>query len=315
MRASSTSPPVSAWWRGEEIPDHALVTAESFGSMRGDEVFTEEVAIALGRRDDRCTVLMIAENATSVRGVAAVLDGAPARATECIVETSAPHDRPDIHHLLLKAVARQRNTSAAIRWRPPTTSPLVRFSTPDGSVLERTIIEMRAMLPLNVTGSHRGPHPGVAYRGYDECDGDAIAQAQFIESVIRINNNAFADHPEQGAMSASTFNLKTKAAWFDAHHLVVASIEGNDVGFVWMKCEHPRPAELYVICVDPTATLSGLGRLLVRHGFDHAVDGHRANEAMLFVDAANHRAIGLYESLGFRSTRRQDIVRIQPSGA
>lgn len=155
---------------------------------------------------------------------------------------------------------------------------------------------------------------GYSYRSYADCVAGTSQSKAFLDSVIRINNHAFADHPEQRSLDKTSFGLRVQARWFDPAGLVVASHDGLDVGFVWMKCDHPRPAELYVVAVEPNAVIRGLGRSLVLRGFDHAVAAHGATAGMLFVDAANSRAAGLYESLGFHATQRQDVVLINRMG-
>ena len=42
-------------WRGAEIPEDAVRVASSFGPMHGDEIFTEELAAAIARRDGRAS--------------------------------------------------------------------------------------------------------------------------------------------------------------------------------------------------------------------------------------------------------------------
>ena len=302
-------------WRGAEIPEDAVSVASSFGPMHGDEIFTEELAAAIARRDDRCLVVTIASGETGHDGgvgVALIDDRSPD--TGLTIETAAPLDRPELHHALVEAVSSCALWPAAIRWRPPTTSPNVRFPAPSTSELERTIVEMHAELPLPGSGDPN-PIDGVRFRDLARHAPNSSLRQSSIDAVIRINNAAFADHPEQGHMSPASFAIRTTAPWFDPHGLTIASIDGEDVGFVWMKCHQPRPAELYVVTVDPAASVKGLGRALVHAGFSHAMSEHGATHAMLFVDGANTRAMGLYESLGFRAVRRQDVVRIATRAA
>lgn len=52
------------------------------------------------------------------------------------------------------------------------------------------------------------------------------------------------------------------------------------------------------ICVEPEKQGEGLGRMLLRHALDCAVD-HGAEQCFLEVRPSNHAAIRLYETMGF----------------
>lgn len=52
------------------------------------------------------------------------------------------------------------------------------------------------------------------------------------------------------------------------------------------------------ICVEPEKHGKGLGRLLLRHALERAID-HGAEQTFLEVRPSNTAAIGLYESMGF----------------
>ena len=72
--------------------------------------------------------------------------------------------------------------------------------------------------------------------------------------------------------------------------------------------------EIYVISVDPDFAGLGLGRALAVDGLDHlAATG--LTVGMLYVDAANTAAVGLYRSLGFTEARvdRAYVTRVPPS--
>ena len=56
--------------------------------------------------------------------------------------------------------------------------------------------------------------------------------------------------------------------------------------------------EVYVIGIDPSHRGTGLGRALLVAGL-RLLAARGLPQAMLYVDAANTPAIGLYSSLGF----------------
>jgi mycothiol synthase len=101
---------------------------------------------------------------------------------------------------------------------------------------------------------------------------------------LEVNNAAFVDHPENGR-------------WFRPDELLMAWDGSELAGFCWCKRVEGE-GEIYVVAVAPRAQGLGLGRALVLQGL--AVMERKGDRvAFLYVDADNHRALGLYRSLGF----------------
>jgi mycothiol synthase len=78
-------------------------------------------------------------------------------------------------------------------------------------------------------------------------------------------------------------------------------------GFCWTKVHPPTSTdpelgEIFVVGVDPSRQGSGLGRALVVGGLAWLAE-RGVRTGMLFVDAANEEAVGLYASLGFTTAR------------
>lgn len=120
-----------------------------------------------------------------------------------------------------------------------------------------------------------------------------------VEALLRVNNRAFGDHPEQGGWTQATFQQRSEEPWFEPDGIRVLDQDGEMIGFCWTKM-HPGPVgEIYAIAVDPDHAGRGFGRELVSAGLDH-IRRAGANRAILYVDADNGSARGLYEHLGFR---------------
>ncbi|SIS17174.1 mycothiol synthase [Williamsia sterculiae] len=127
-----------------------------------------------------------------------------------------------------------------------------------------------------------------------------------IGELVRVNNLAFAWHPEQGGWSSADIDERLRADWFDAAGLFL-TFEATDpdrlLGFHWTKVHPPRsddPAvgEVYIVGVDPDTQGRGLGRLLTLAGLRHLADlGLTAVE--LYVEGDNSAALHTYDRLGF----------------
>ena len=133
------------------------------------------------------------------------------------------------------------------------------------------------------------PSPDVDVRTYTDADA---------AELLRVNAEAFADHPEQGAMDASDLASRMAEPWFDPAGLLVATQGPRMLGFHWTKQRSPDRGEVYVVGIDPHAQGRGLGRALTLAGLHHLV-GLGVSEIVLYVEAENHAALATYTKLGF----------------
>ncbi|CAN5609559.1 mycothiol synthase [soil metagenome] len=124
--------------------------------------------------------------------------------------------------------------------------------------------------------------------------------------LLRVNNAAFAWHPEQGGWTEAEIDERRGEGWFDPNGLFLAFDRGSDrlLGFHWTKvhAEEPGLGEVYVVGVDPQAQGRGLGRLLTQVGVASlaqvlAVEADPV--VMLYVESDNTAAVRTYERLGF----------------
>ena len=147
--------------------------------------------------------------------------------------------------------------------------------------------------------------PGVEIRPYRPDDDDA--------EFLRVNNAAFAGHPENGGWDAHELRQRRSRDWFDPGGLLMAWRGDRLAGFRWTKWHghdsdevpaHEPVGEVYVLGVDPAEQGTGLGRALLRAGLRHLYD-RGCRLAILYVDTASTGAVGLYESEGFAVEYRE----------
>jgi mycothiol synthase len=159
-----------------------------------------------------------------------------------------------------------------------------------GLVPIRRLLELEVDLPLD---DERSRSAALALRpfrpGTDE------------DAWLRVNNRAFAAHPEQGGWDRAMLEGREAQRWFDPGGFLLYEEEGVLLGSCWTKVHDdldPPAGEIYVISVDPDAGGRGLGRALTVAGLAWLADqGLRVG--MLYVEGDNAAALGLYRSLGF----------------
>jgi mycothiol synthase len=121
------------------------------------------------------------------------------------------------------------------------------------------------------------------------------------DAWLSVNARAFVDLADQGGWTRADLDLRLGEPWFSPEGFLLAWRGDELVGFHWTKIHagpHEPIGEVYVVGVDPSARGTGLGRALTLAGLHHLRSQGLA-WAMLYVDAANVPAIGLYEHLGF----------------
>ncbi|MCI4674549.1 mycothiol synthase [Candidatus Mycolicibacterium alkanivorans] len=221
-------------------------------------------------------------------------DGADAMG-ELVVEPRAR--RRGIGTALLQAAADAAD--GAVRFWAHGTLPAARaVADALGMTVVRELMQMRRTL-------RDVPEPavpeGIHIRTYRGPSDDA--------ELLRVNNAAFAWHPEQGGWEQSDLDERRTESWFDPEGLFLAVDDdsGAILGFHWTKVhpDHPGLGEVYVVGVDPAAHGRGLGRALTVVGLEHLARrllSHEQPEVMLYVEADNAAAVKTYGRLGFATS-------------
>jgi mycothiol synthase len=162
-----------------------------------------------------------------------------------------------------------------------------------GLVVGRELLQMRR--PLRDLPPVPAP-ADVRFTTYSGPDDDA--------ELLRVNNAAFAWHPEQGGWSEDDIAERRAEPWFDPAGLFLARDEasGELLGFHWTKIHGPDLGEVYVVGVAPDAQGRGLGATLTLTGLHHLaqqLSAHPQPTVMLYVEADNSAAVNTYRKLGF----------------
>ena len=196
-------------------------------------------------------------------------------------------------------------------WAHGTLPPAQATASALGLVPVRELVQMRRSL-RNV------PEPripdGVRIRTYAGTTDDA--------ELLRVNNAAFAYHPEQGGWTAAQLEERRSEPWFDPAGLFLAFESGPRgglplikpsgeedrlLGFHWTKV-HPDQAglgEVYILGVDPSAQGQGLGQVLTAVGIASLAERLAGPNipgdptVLLYVESDNVAAVRTYERLGF----------------
>ncbi len=183
-------------------------------------------------------------------------------------------------------------------WAHGTLEPARALASALGLVAVRELLQMRR--PLRDLPAPSIP-AGVRIRTYAGGHDDA--------ELLRVNNAAFAWHPEQGGWTEADLARRRQEPWFDPQGLFLAFSDRPGetdtlLGFHWTKIHPGEPGlgEVYIIGVDPAVQGGGLGRALTSVGV--ASLARRLADAedptvLLYVESDNAAAVRVYRQLGF----------------
>ncbi len=166
-----------------------------------------------------------------------------------------------------------------------------------GLRIVRGLLIMTLDLDRRLPSESVSPPAGITIDHYR--DGD-------LDQFVATNAAAFADHPEQGALTAADMTARMASDWYRDEDLLVARDEtGSLVGFHWTKLttgELQVTGEVYVLGIHPSQAGRGTGRALLDAGIIH-MRSRGARLVELYVEASNERVVSMYRTAGFEVTR------------
>ena len=257
-----------------------------------------------------------------------LVTGFPPGAIIGYLNLSLPHDGgAGMAELVVHPQARRRGIGAAMGraalaktaghnqfWAHGTLEPARATASALGLVPVRELVQMRRS--LRAVPDTVAPVPGVKVRTYAGTGDDT--------ELLRVNNAAFVEHPEQGGWTEVELAERRGEPWFDPAGLFLAFADsasdqaGRLLGFHWTKVHLDQPGlgEVYVLGVDPSAQRRGLGQLLTAIGIE-SLARRLADSAeptvMLYVESDNVAAVRTYELSGF-TTHSVDTAYAQLAG-
>jgi mycothiol synthase len=223
-------------------------------------------------------------------------DGAPDPVAELVVHPA--HRHRGIGSALLAALL---DRSPAVRvWAHGALPAAAALAARAGLTAQRELWRMRRDLDV--------PLPDVAVPDGVRIRSFAVGADE--AELLRVNNAAFAWHPEQGGWTLDDVAEREAEPWFDADGVLLAvdvTAPQHVQGFHWTKVHAAGTGEaaatapvgeVYVLGVDPAAQGRRLGPALTLAGLAHLRD-LGLGAVVLYVEADNAAAVRLYRDLGF----------------
>lgn len=152
---------------------------------------------------------------------------------------------------------------------------------------------------------------------------EAYGEDHVDQEWVRVNNEAFAWHPEQGGWDVSRLVTARETDWYNADGvwMLWATDEINQeprcLGFHWTKVpveerekqEGERAGEIYVVCLADEARGRGLGGSLSLIGMASLLKEQGAGLIELYVEGDNAPAVATYRRLGFEVVHTDVVYR------
>lgn len=178
----------------------------------------------------------------------------------------------------------------------------------------RNMRPVRTLLVMGITGASLADAARRAESalpaGFHESTYAALGESA-LPAWLRINNEAFSWHPEQGGWDLARLRHALDVPWFSAPGVrFLMSDSGDMAGFHWTKQHSNRLGEIYVVGLGAAYRGQGLGTPLICLGLAHLVS-IGCDEVILYVEADNEPAVQAYERLGF--TTKEEHVAYDPA--
>jgi mycothiol synthase len=279
------------------------------GDADGAYPLSEHVVLHLRQGGDMCAVHLLVRNGAELVGYAHVDTTDPVEGASAELAVHPLYRRRGLGRALVTeamAVADERAGESPGRLRlwahgdhPSATALAMRL----GFERWRVLWQMRRSLFAEV------PEPvlpdGVHLRPFRPGADD--------EAWVALNAAAFVDLPDQGRWTLNDLHVRMREPWFDPAGFLIAERDADKtmLGFHWTKIHgtvrtghgetthaHEPIGEVYVLGVAPAAHGTGLGTALTLAGLRH-LRAQGLDQAMLYVDETNTKAVGLYQKLGF----------------
>lgn len=118
------------------------------------------------------------------------------------------------------------------------------------------------------------------------------------EEWLKVNNEAFSWHPEQGGWDMDRLTKAQQVSWFRPEDVLFLydATNARVAGFHWLKRHSATKGEIYVVGLGTDYRGKGLGGPLIQMGLHHLKD---MGEVILYVEADNIPAVKAYEALDF----------------
>ena len=145
------------------------------------------------------------------------------------------------------------------------------------------------------------------------------------QAWLALNNQAFANHQEQGNWSEADLSIRVNEDWFDEKGFFVAQDKDQLIGFCWTKIhgghshahetdsdhhDHEPIGEIYVMAVSKAYEGRSIGKALTITGLNY-LKYQGLSSAMLYVDEENKKAVNLYKSLGFVESGKDVMYKLK----
>ncbi|GAA1351280.1 mycothiol synthase [Falsarthrobacter nasiphocae] len=174
-------------------------------------------------------------------------------------------------------------------WAHGNTAAAVQLAASAGFVPVRRLVKM--IRPSSTPLPARRELPtGMKIRAFDP--------ARDVDAWVRLNARVFADHPEQGSITADDVRARMREPWFDAEDFLLVVDDAEAIlAYNWLKRTQDE-AEIYALGVASEARGLGLGAVLTSAGIER-LQSEGPRDVALYTEGDNIPALALYADYGF----------------